>query len=292
VSSALMADSRELRRRRAASVRTIGLDLGITAGMAIALIALAAGVAVTGIGARYFFQPVSVLIVLGGTVGVLLIATPWPALILALRRTCNLFSARDCPDREELIEEMVWYARIVWLQGIPAIKPAIDRVSHGFLQEALTLAIDAKERSELRSTLENKIRLSERQNEAAAKVLDVAGGLTPTLGVLGTVVGLIDVLRQFSSLPTVASGVGAAFTSTFYGLALANILLLPAAHRIRARAMDTFDLQEMLTEGALCLFDRLHPTLVRERLGAFLDSGRDRNGRFFPVDAARPTEHP
>jgi chemotaxis protein MotA len=80
------------------------------------------------------------------------------------------------------------------------------------------------------------------------------------------------VLRQFSSLAGVAYGVGAAFTSTFYGLALANLVLLPAAHRIRARAAETFDLQAMMTEGALCLFDGTHPRLVRQRLRSFLAS--------------------
>jgi len=139
-----------------------------------------------------------------------------------------------------LIEEIVSYARIVRIKGMLAIEPAIGKVSPHFLQEALLFAMDSKERSELQSALENKVRFCERQSEAAAKVLEVAGGFAPTIGVLGTVVGLIDVLRQFSSLSTVACGVGAAFTSTIYGLALANLVLLPAAHRIRARASETF----------------------------------------------------
>jgi chemotaxis protein MotA len=133
-------------------------------------------------------------------------------------------------------------------------------------------ALDTKEHNELQSALENKIRFCERQSESAARVLEIAGGFAPTIGVLGTVVGLIDVLRQFSGLSTVASGVGAAFTSTFYGLALANIVLLPAANRIRARASEMFELQEMMTEGVLCLFDGLHPRLVRQRLCSFVNA--------------------
>jgi len=98
--------------------------------------------------------------------------------------------------------------------------------------------MDTEGRTALQSALENKNTLCERQSEAAAKVLEIAGGFTPTMGVLGTVVGLIDVLRQFSGLSATAYGVGAAFTSTIYGLALANLLLLPAAQRIRARASE------------------------------------------------------
>src|SRR5262249_52053599 len=108
----------------------------------------------------------------------------------------------------------------------------------------------------------------------AAKVLEVAGGFAPTIGVLGTVVGLIDVLRQFSSLATVASGMGTAFVSTIYGLALANLVLLPAAHRIRAQVAEVFEGQELMIEGCLCLFDGVHPLIVRQRLNSYLHEAR------------------
>ena len=125
-------------------------------------------------------------------------------------------------------------------------------------------------RDELLSTLETKVRLRERQGEMDARVLEVAGGFAPTIGVLGTVVGLIEVLRQFSNLSAVALGIGTAFVSTIYGLALANLLLLPIAHRIRAGVAETFETEEMMVEGWLCLFDGTHHSLVRERLTNFL----------------------
>jgi len=268
----------ESKRRPAARVGR-GVDVGMLVGIGIAGFALFAGIAVTGVSARYFFQPTGLLIVVGGTLGVMLITTPPPALLRTLRRTLSLFSSEVSPSREDLIEEIVSYAKIVRTRGILAIEPDIDQVSHNFLREALLLAMDTKERTEVQSDLENKIRTCERQGEAAAKVLEVAGGFAPTIGVMGTVVGLIDVLRQFASLSTVASGVGAAFTSTIYGLALANLVLLPAAQRIRARAAETFELQELMTEGALCLFDGMHSTLVRHRLYSFLNAApvRDRS---------------
>ncbi len=274
-SAAIVENRYEFARRPAARVRRGGPDFGVILGFVIASAALAAGIAVTGVSARYFFQPAGVLIVLGGTLGITLVTTPPAALLLTLRRTLGLFSTEASPSQEDLIEEIVWYAKVVRVKGMLAIEPAINEVSHSFLKEALLLAMDAKERSGLQSALENKVRSCERQSEAAAKVLEVAGGFTPTIGVIGTVVGLIDVLRQFSSLSTIAWGVGAAFTSTIYGLALANVVLLPAAHRIRARAAETFDLQELMTEGALCLFDALHPRLVRQRLYSFLNASVD-----------------
>ena len=284
-STAVIGHRRDFRPQRAVHVGRSGLDIGIVIGIAVALIALVAGIAATGVSARYFFQPTSVLIVVGGTIGVMLITTPHPMLILAFRRTLTLFSTEDSPNREELIEEIVSYARAVRSRGMLAIEPCIDRVSHGFLREALLLAMDAKDHNELQSALENKIRFCEKQNETTARVLEVAGGLTPTIGVLGTIVGLIDVLRQFSGLSTVAYGVGAAFTSTFYGLALANFVLLPAAYRIRAWSSEAFDVQEMMTEGALCLFDGMHPRLVRQRLRSFLSAVPDRDDSLRAVES-------
>jgi len=245
------------------------LDLWMLAGIAIAVIATVAGIAATGVNVAYFFQPTGVLIVLGGTLGVMIITTPRAALGHSVRRVAELFSSVSV-NREDLIEEIVSYTRLVRTKGLYALEPLVARSSNPFLAESLLLAMDVRERGELQTALESKLRLKERQGEADAKILEVAGGFAPTIGVLGTVVGLIHVLRQFSTPSAVAYGVGTAFVSTIYGLALANMVLLPAAHRIRARVAEEFETQELIMEGVLCLFDKIHPSLVRQRLRCFL----------------------
>lgn len=279
----------EFRQPPASRTRPGGLDIGLVAGIAVASLALAAGIALTGVSAHYFFQPTGMLIVVGGTLGVMLITTPPAALLHTLRRMLHLFSREASPNRQDLTDEIVWYARTVRMKGMSAMEAGLDRVSHSFLREALLLALDAKEHIELQSALENRIRLCERQSETAAKVLEVAGGFAPTIGVIGTVVGLIDVLRQFSSMAAIASGVGAAFTSTIYGLALANLVLLPAAHRIRARAAETFELQELIMEGVLCVFDGMYSKLVRQRLDSFLTAAPFEARSLSPVQTAPQT---
>ena len=249
--------------------RSTQLDVGMLAGVIIVLVATAAGIALTGVSAGYFFQPTGVLIVVGGTLGVMFITTPGRVLLHSAQRVKELFW-RPRVSREALIEELVSYSRTARTNGLLAIEPLIAQVSDSFLAEALLLALDVEERAQLQAMLETKIRLRERHGEADAKALEVAGGFAPTIGVLGTVVGLIDVLRQFSNLSSVSAGIGTAFISTIYGLALANLLLLPAAHRIRARAAETFETQELIAEGVLCLFEGIHPSLVLERLNSFL----------------------
>ena len=251
------------------SPRRPPLDAWILGGIAIAVMTTIAGIASTGVNLRYFLQPTAAWIVLGGTLGVTMVTTPRNALLHAVRRVLGLVR-QPATNREELIAEIVSYVRTARTHGLLALEPAITQTNNGFLREMLGLAIDVKNREEFQSTLETKLRLRERHGDADAKVLEVAGGFAPAIGVIGTVVGLIEVLRQFSNMDSVALGIGTAFVSTMYGLALANLILLPAAHRIRASVAETFEIEEMIVQGGLGLIDGTHPSLVRERLNCFL----------------------
>jgi len=159
---------------------------------------------------------------------------------------------------------------------VAALELLLPKIENGFLRKGLQLGLEIADRAELRTILETELRMAERQGEADAKTLEVAGGFAPTVGIIGTVVGLIDVLRNFSNLQIVGHGIGIAFVSTIYGLALANLILLPAAHRIRARVAENFETQEMILEGVLATVDSVHPSLIRMRLEPFTrQSGRE-----------------
>jgi chemotaxis protein MotA len=239
------------------------------AGIAIAVMATIAGIASTGVNLRYFLQPTAAWIVLGGTLGVTLVTTPRNSLRQAIHRVVGLVR-QPATDRRELRDEIVSCVRTTRLHGLLALESRIKHASNSFLREMLTLAVDVKSRDEFQRALETKLRLRERQGDADAKVLEVAAGFAPAIGVIGTVVGLIEVLQQFSDMSSVAVGIGTAFVSTMYGLALANLILLPAAHRIRATVAEAFEIEEMILEGGLGLIDNIHPSLVRERLDSFI----------------------
>ena len=245
------------------------IDLWLLAGIFIAIAAVLAGIASAGVRIHNFFQPTGMLIVLGGTFGVTLITTPRDALYRAARGAIALLRSRP-EDREALMEEIVGFSKIARSKGLFAIEPLIGSVQQSFLRDSLQWAMDARTRTELQTTLETKLRQMERQGETDARAFEVAGGFAPTIGIIGTVVGLMDVLRQFSNVASVAAGTGTAFISTIYGLGLANLILLPSAQRMRAHVADRFEIHEMIIEGALCLFDGVHPALVRDRLSCFL----------------------
>jgi len=239
------------------------------AGIVIAIGAVLAGIASAGIHIANFFQPTGMLIVLGGTLGVTLITTPRLALYRATRRAAALL--RSTPENRGLVmEEILALTRVARSKGLFGLELVIPTVERPFLRESLQWAMDARNRTELQTTLEMKLHQLERQGETDARAFEVAGGFAPTIGVIGTVVGLMDVLRQFSNVSSVAMGTGTAFISTIYGLGLANLILLPAAQRIRAHVTDQFETNEMMVEGVLCLYDGVHPALVRDRLSCFL----------------------
>ena len=255
-------------------------------GIAVAALALALGIAQTSVSLDYFLQPTGFFIVVVGTIGVTLATTPRVALGRAARRVVNLVWPGDMFQREELIEEIVSYARISRTNGILALEPIAPHASNVFLHSTLLFALDVKKRAELQSALEDKVRLSERQGDTDARVFESAGGFAPAIGVMGTVVGLIDALRRFTDIASVAPGMGVAFVSTVYGLALANLVLLPLASRIRASVAETFEMEALMTEGVLCVFDGIHPQLIRQRLASVAPEspGRER----FSAHAAVP----
>ena len=244
-------------------------DLGLFVGIFIAVAAATAGIRSTGINGSYFLQRTGAFIVLGGSLGAMLITTPGQALLHSFLRIFQLF-APVAGTAEVIIEEIVHCARVSRRDGPAGVEALATKSSDPFLRDSLMLVCDVNDRDQVQGTLETILRLHERQGEADARTFEVAGGFAPTIGIMGTVVGLIEVMRQFSSMQAVGYGIGTAFVSTIYGLALANLVLLPLAHRIRARAAEEVEMQELIVEGVVCIADGVHPALIRARLRSFL----------------------
>jgi chemotaxis protein MotA len=269
--SALLMTPEASVQETAEPARPRRLDHGLLLGLLLAGSALVLGLSLTGVRFAYFWNPTAAVLVIGGTFGILVITTPAHALLRARSRIVELATLQNF-DREQLSEEIVHFAKVMRQESMQAIEEKFNLASSSFLRDGLLMALDVRNRPELEAALETELRLIERQGETDARVLEVAGGFVPTIGIIGTVVGLIDVMRHFSDLASVGSGIATAFVSTIYGLVLANFVLLPIAHRIRWRVAATFEIQELVIEGVLCVYDKTHPTLVRARLAAFLRS--------------------
>lgn len=258
------------------AARRPATDHWMLGGLLLGAIAVIAGIALSGAGLKYFFQPSSALIVLGGTLGITLVTLPKDSLRMVSKRIREL-SARSNSGREALIEEIIELARLARRGGILAIEPHVQKISNDYLRNGLLTALDVRDVTELQIVLENELRLFERHGQADAAALETAAGYAPTIGILGTVVGLIEVLKHFTDLRAVGPGIGAAFVATIYGLVTANFLLLPLAHRIQARVAEATETQELIAEGVMCIFASMHPSIVRQRLAPFLREANERD---------------
>jgi chemotaxis protein MotA len=122
---------------------------------------------------------------------------------------------------------------------------------------------------ELRKMMELEITLEEQHAEAQAKVYEAAGGYAPTIGIIGAVLGLIQVMKHLENIDEVGRGIAVAFVATVYGVGSANVFFLPAGNKIRARMHEVFRIQELMLEGVVGIVEGLNPKLIRSKLEAY-----------------------
>ena len=223
-------------------------------------------------------QPTAALVVFGGTGVALLMSFPIATLRRALRAVQLAFSASP-PRPRALISRFSQYALRSRRRGVMALEPDIAGEPDRFLARALTLAIDGMPQAALRQALDIDSRAREDADLECADVLEAAAGYAPTLGILGAVLGLIQVMEHFAAPASIGSGIAVAFVATVYGVASANLVLLPLATRIRGRAGEAFLARAVVIEGTLGLQQGLHPRMIETHLDGFLRAGEQERVR-------------
>ena len=244
------------------------LDVGSLLGIAIGCSAILLGNALEGGHLSALVQPTALLIVLGGTLGATMLGFPLPVFVRAVRALRAVFS-EDKHDPQRVIEEIVEYAQKARRDGIIALERPIENASNPFLRRALLLAVDGADSKTMRDNLELIISHFEEDKEQLAKVWESAGGYAPTMGIIGAVMGLIHVMQSLADVSAVGKGIAVAFVATIYGVAIANLLLLPVAFKLKVKLKAETKLLEMMMEGALAIQEGTNPSLIREKLSGF-----------------------
>ena len=217
---------------------------------------------------RDISQITAAIIVLGGTCGAVMVSTPMHVLIGAVRRLIHVFLDKtDTPDA--VIEELIGYAASARRNGLVALEDEAMQVQDPFLRKALNLAVDGTDLQEIRNMMQLEIELSENQGLAEARVFECAGGYSPTIGIIGAVMGLIQVMKNLANIEEVGHGIAVAFVATVYGVGLANVVLLPAATKIKARIESESALKELKLEGVVGIVEGMNPKLIRHKLEAY-----------------------
>jgi chemotaxis protein MotA len=244
------------------------MDLGSLIGLLLALAGILGGNAIEGGKISQIAQPTAAMIVLGGTIGATMIQFPLATFIHALKSVKSAFITTPSRDAK-LVEEIVGYAATARRDGILALEPLAPKASDPFLVRALMMAIDGADSTAIRDALEQAIHKEEEEGEDVAKVFETAGGYAPTIGIIGAVLGLIQVMSHLSDINKVGEGIATAFVATIYGVAFANIVFLPIGGKLKLRTREAVALRVLMLEGALAIQQGMNPKLVRERLSSF-----------------------
>ena len=243
-------------------------DLATIGGLALAFGGIVGGLILEGGEIGDISQVTAAIIVLGGTFGAVMISTPLRVLIGAMKRAGNVVVERST-DSGAVVEEIIEFATKARKHGLVSLESDADSASDPFLAKALNLAVDGTDIQELRKMMELDMQQDEHHVEAEAKVFEAAGGYAPTIGIIGAVMGLIQVMKNLADIEKVGHGIAVSFVATVYGVGVANILLLPMANKMKARGQQRMHLKELMLEGVVGIVEGLNPKLIRSKLEAY-----------------------
>ncbi len=243
-------------------------DVASIAGVLLAFGGVIGGLLLEGGRISDIAQYTAAIIVLGGTLGATMLNAPMPTFIGAIRRLANVFFERT-QSPNLVVEQIVEFATKARKAGIVSLEAEAGAVNDPFLHKALTLAIDGTDLQDLRRMMELEIQQQEHHADLEAKVFEQAGGYAPTVGIIGAVMGLIQVMKNLANIEQVGHGIAVAFVATVYGVGLANLFFLPAAGKIKARAAAEIQMKELMLEGVSAIVEGLNPKLIRIKLEAY-----------------------
>src|SRR5215467_11822255 len=246
------------------------MDLGTILGIVVALAGILAGQAIEGGSVLQILQPTAAMIVFGGTLGATMIGFPILVLKQAALDLLHIFR-EDIIEPTAVIDEVVKFTNKARREGIISLEKDAPSVKDEFFRKSIMMAVDGSEPKELRQTMELELQYMDERGEHSAKVYEAAGGYAPTIGIIGAVLGLIQVMQHLDNIDEVGKGIAVAFVATIYGVASANIFFLPAAGKLKFKHRKKMIVKEIMLEGTLGILEGQNPRLIEGKLIAFLD---------------------
>ena len=247
------------------------MDKSSIGGVFLAIAGIVAGLLIEGGNVGQILQPTAALIVFGGTMGAVLLQFPLPTVVAAFRNLGHVFSA---PRKQnlDLIKLLVSFANKARRNGVVSLDADLPAIHDPFLKQALMLAVDGTEPSDLRKIMRVCLDSATESEERLPAVFESAGGFSPTIGILGAVLGLIQVMHHLDNMNEVGRGIAVAFVATIYGVGIANLFFLPFAGKMHIRIRDEQQRREMMLEGVVSILEGMNPRMLEVKLAGFLDS--------------------
>jgi chemotaxis protein MotA len=245
------------------------MDILSIIGILLALTAIVGGNLLEGGHTAQLFQLTAFLIVVGGTMGAVMLQTSFPIFWRAMGMLRWVFVTPQV-NIEATIEKLVLWSQLSRREGLLALEDASDEEQDLFSRKGLQLLVDGNEPETIRSVLETEIAVLEEHEMQAAKVYEAMGGYSPTIGILGAVMGLIHVMNNLADPSKLGSGIATAFVATIYGVGLANLLLLPIAGKLKAVIKRQLMEYEMLMDGIVSIAEGENPRNIESKLQSYL----------------------
>ena len=239
-------------------------------GALLAISGIVAGLLMEGGNLGQILQPTAALIVFGGTMGAVLLQFPLTTVFAAFRGLGQVFAAPRKHDGD-LIQQLVAFANKARRQGVVSLDADLQTIRDPFLKQTLMLAVDGTEPTDLRNIMHVNLESIAEQEEKLPAVFESAGGFSPTIGILGAVLGLIQVMQHLDNIQEVGRGIAVAFVATIYGVGIANLFFLPFAGKMHMRIRNGQRRREMMLEGVISILEGINPRMLEIKLNGFLE---------------------
>ena len=217
-------------------------------------------------------QPTAALIVFGGTIGATMIGFSLSAFKTAVGELIYVLKEEQVHPNS-VIDQIIAFTQKARREGIISLEKDLDAVEDPFFKKSIMTAVDGSEPRELRDTMEMELAYIDERGETSSKIFEAAGGYAPTIGIIGAVLGLIQVMQHLDNIEEVGHGIAVAFVATIYGVGATNIFFLPASAKLKAKHRKRMIVKEMMLEGTLGILEGQNPRLIEGKLVSFLDEG-------------------
>ncbi|KXZ39774.1 chemotaxis protein MotA [Alkalithermobacter thermoalcaliphilus JW-YL-7 = DSM 7308] len=244
------------------------MDLGTLIGIASGFILIAIGILSNG-SILTFLDPASMMIVMGGTIAATFVAYPLPKVLESGKIVKKAFQTRK-GQSSDIIQSIIDLANKARKEGLLALEELANEMEDEFMKKGIVLIVDGTDPELVRNLLETELSFIEERHKVGQGLFETMGSFAPAFGMVGTLIGLINMLRKLDDPSTIGPAMAVALITTFYGSLLANLIFLPIANKLKVKSRDELLEKEIIVEGLLSIQAGENPRIIEEKLKAFL----------------------
>lgn len=247
------------------------MDIATVIGLFLGIILVVGSILIGGGGLGPFFNVPSIMIVIGGSIAALLINFPLKKVLGVFGVVKNCFTAK-LPSAKEVIEQFKELATITRRDGLLALEDRLTEIKDPFMSRGLEMVMSGTSKEGIQEVLETEVSYVEERHKTGKKIVDAMAAAAPAFGMVGTLIGLVQMLRTLDDPSQIGGGMATALLTTLYGAVIANLFCIPLGGKLEARSKEEVMIRELMLSGLIALVEGQAPRSVEEKLQAFLSS--------------------